>query len=314
MSEAKLMFDNFLSALGDRFRQQYPHGSIVSDLVQIHGDQYVVKVSVSSADSILVSTLAVDTNLVQAENRAIERALNILGIREAHEPANLTVVSSPGSPMNLTTATQIEPEWEVPTTVSATMEPLNNRANSSLSATVIAQGINTTVESSIIEETPLASTLAEAPIKIVAEVLSTLAEEHIEFNDQPNSPEPDEEITTPNTNGQTANLVMPPETSTQLSEESMAKAAAIETSRAKKTPPANTAEPPLDETTAPTADPPLSVTDMIPMINMELKRLGWSKDRGRDYMVSLYNKRASALLSDDELFGLLQHLQAEVIA
>jgi WD40 repeat protein len=59
---------------------------------------------------------------------------------------------------------------------------------------------------------------------------------------------------------------------------------------------------------------PLSVTDMIPMINMELKRLGWSKDRGRDYMVNLYNKRASALLSDEELFGLLQHLQAEPVA
>jgi hypothetical protein len=60
-------------------------------------------------------------------------------------------------------------------------------------------------------------------------------------------------------------------------------------------------------------DSPLTVTDMIPLINMELKRLGWSKDQGRDYMVKLYNKRASALLSDEELFGLLQHLQAESV-
>jgi hypothetical protein len=73
------------------------------------------------------------------------------------------------------------------------------------------------------------------------------------------------------------------------------------------------AEPVLEPATPISNDPPLTVTDMIPLINMELKRLGWSKDQGRDYMVKLYNKRASALLSDEELFGLLQHLQAESV-
>ncbi len=58
-------------------------------------------------------------------------------------------------------------------------------------------------------------------------------------------------------------------------------------------------------------EPPLSVTDMIPLINMELKRLGWSREKGRDCIIELYNKRSSSLLSDEELLGLLRYLQAQ---
>lgn len=221
MSELKPMFDNFASALGDRFWQQYPQGSIVSDLIQIHGDQYVVKVSVSLANTVLVSTLAADANLMLAEDRAREKALTILGIRDfqqpAYEPINLTAAPTPDLSTGLTSS------FEQPK-IALASELLPNGAN--LPDNLPEPAVAEIVESPIVEEA------AEA------------------------SP---------------------------------------------------------DETTMSIADPLLSVTDMIPMINMELKRLGWSKERGRDYMVALYNKRASALLSDDELFGLLQHLQAEQV-
>jgi hypothetical protein len=57
----------------------------------------------------------------------------------------------------------------------------------------------------------------------------------------------------------------------------------------------------------------LSVTDMIPLINMELKRLAWSREKGRDCIIELYNKRSSSLLSDQELLGLLRYLQAQTV-
>jgi hypothetical protein len=62
------------------------------------------------------------------------------------------------------------------------------------------------------------------------------------------------------------------------------------------------------------AEPSLSVTDMIPLINMELKRLAWSREKGRDCIIELYNKRSSSLLSDEELLGLLRYLQAQSVA
>ena len=156
---------------------------------------------------------------------------------------------------------------------------------------------------------------AAEPIRIQAEAASEISEQPMKFNPEPSFSEPEAAIST--TNGNVPTDSAPPELPVETIPE--IEVSVAKSSRTKKTttpdplPTVITEEAPLDEATVPIAEPPLSVTDMIPMINMELKRLGWSKDRGREYMVSLYNKRASALLSDEELFGLLQHLKAEPI-
>jgi hypothetical protein len=321
------MFDNFVSALGDRFRQQYPQGSIISDLVQIHGDQYVVKVSVSLENTVLVSTLAADANLMLAENRAMERALTILGIRDsqqpAHEPVNLTVTPLPDLPISLTNSVE-QPE------VTVASEPVkNNTLNSNLPEPVVTF-VEATESPIIIEEIslpPVPAIPTAEPIRTQVGVASGISEQPMKFNPETSFSEPDPEINIPTTNGKVPTDSAPPEISANLPElpiETVPETEVLvaKSSRTKKTttpdplptvPTVIAEEASLDETTVPIAEPPLSVTDMIPMINMELKRLGWSKDRGREYMVSLYNKRASALLSDDELFGLLQHLKAEPI-
>jgi hypothetical protein len=293
------MFDNSLSALGDRFWQQYPQGSIVSDLVQIHGDQYVVKVSVLSANNLLVSMLAGDPNLVQAQNRAIEWALGILGIREA--PELVMGASLADLPPNLTAVLATPAIREIPTGE----EPKGN-----LSPPVVVPTINKTVQS---------LTIADPTIPLTTILIPLQEHSANEFSDKPSNWTPDEQITTAIVNSQVTPVnSVPLEIDLQLPATSIVEFA-TKTEKSEKTStipaplPVDNAEVPLNETTAPVAEPLLSVTDMIPMINMELKRLGWSKDRGRDYMVSLYNKRASALLSDDELLGLLQHLQAEQI-
>ncbi len=328
MSELKPMFDNFVSVLGDRFRQQYPQGSIISDLVQIHGDQYVVKVSVSLANTILVSTLAADANLMLAENCAMERALTILGIRDlqqsAHEPVNLTVTPLPDLPIGLTNSiAESTSEAIIESThpeVLVNSEPVAN-----LPAPVVAL-VETIASPIIVEEISLPSVPAipaVEPIRIQVGVASEILEQPIDFDAAPSFAEPEAENTIPITNGKVVVDLTPPEVPAilpELSIEVVPEVPVAKNSRSKKAastpdslPKVTVDEAPLDEAMVPIAEPPLSVTDMIPMINMELKRLGWSKDRGREYMVSLYNKRASALLSDDELFGLLQHLQAEPV-
>jgi hypothetical protein len=42
--------------------------------------------------------------------------------------------------------------------------------------------------------------------------------------------------------------------------------------------------------------------------------LAWSREKGRDCIIELYNKRSSSLLSDEELLGLLRYLQAQPVA
>jgi hypothetical protein len=329
LSELKPMFDNFVSALGDRFRQQYPQGSIVSDLVQIHGDQYVVKVSISVAGNTLVACLAADINLTLAEQRATQQALAILGITSIAG----VIDSAPANGNNLIVLDVDDPVQSLPSlspqsiasnknkaieTASLTVQPLPD-----LPANMTAVQSADPIETSIITET--------AVIDIPEITTSEVTEYPVEFYDQPTVPEPDEDIISTFNNGKIAvadpiELQIPEEfVPTVAVVELIVVEPAVKSNRTKKAAvipdPENIPEPlppakidvPWDDQIIPVAEPPLSVTDMIPLINMELKRLGWSKERGRDYMVSLYNKRASALLSDEELFGLLQHLKAEQI-
>jgi hypothetical protein len=313
MSEAKLMFD--------RFWQQYPQGSIISDLVQIHDEQYVVKVSIKSADTMLVATLAADTNLMLAENRATEKALAILGITAAQPAINSVVPEAITKGANDPVLGLSQPAIKSVITDIA-VQPLPDLPTTLIAIPPVAPAAaEIPVESLIIEETT--SEMLPETVEMLVEV----SDYSVEFYDQPTGFEPDEEIDSLignekiDSSGQLETLT---EISALPVEPIRERELAAKTSRAQKTTvmpdlvpeaaseSAAISQPP-DDTTVSIPDPPLSVTDMIPLINMELKRLGWSKERGRDYMVSLYNKRASALLSDEELFGLLQHLKAEPI-
>ena len=323
------MFDNFVSALGDRFRQQYPQGSIISDLVQVHGDQYVVKVSVSEANTVLTTALAADANLMLAENQAIARALTILGIRDVqqpvHEPVNLIVTPLPDLPTSLTNfGEQSQVSKLVANIPVNSPEPVVTLVETTDLPIMTTKGASEAIE--VESLAPVADVPAAAPIRIQVGVASEISEQSMKFDTAPVFSEPVGEVTMPTTNGKVAIDSAPPEipaTSTELPITNLPEPEVLvaKSSRTKKatttaeddSPAVTAPEITLDENIVPIAEPPISVTDMIPMINMELKRLGWSKDRGRDYMVSLYNKRASALLSDDELFGLLQHLQAEPV-
>lgn len=69
-----------LSSLVTAFRQQYPKGSLVSELTHFQEGQYVVRVMVRVDDLALATALAADSTLEAAEDRAIERALRRLAL------------------------------------------------------------------------------------------------------------------------------------------------------------------------------------------------------------------------------------------
>jgi hypothetical protein len=340
----------------DRFWQQYPQGSIVSDLVQIHGEHYVVRVSLSSAQQVLVTTLAADLDLVVAEQRATNKALEILGISGRQESlapigieSNIIESGTPTAPNPLIPVHAPEPEQPSAAQISkAAVIEVASKSTEKLTEKIIEPVSNLTV-------TPL----PDLPVTMTAVNISPATAENkssdteypdakatIEIDNQPAfiTSESEPAIDVPTGNGKTAApdvIELPITTESQAITEVAILELATKSSKAKKatvepTPtmimevipeviPEPTVQPQpaaaenLEQNPALKASPetppetPLSVTDMIPLINMELKRLGWSKERGRDYMVSLYNKRASALLSDEELFGLLQHLKAEQV-
>ncbi|MBD1918790.1 MULTISPECIES: hypothetical protein [Cyanophyceae] len=69
-----------LSSLLKQFRQQYPQGSLTSDLLTLHDGLYVVRVCVGVDNRILASGLGANTTLEVAEDIATTRALERLSL------------------------------------------------------------------------------------------------------------------------------------------------------------------------------------------------------------------------------------------
>jgi formylglycine-generating enzyme required for sulfatase activity len=69
----------------------------------------------------------------------------------------------------------------------------------------------------------------------------------------------------------------------------------------------------LESEPSPTASP-VDFSDIIARTNVELKRLGWTNQQGRDYLLKTYGKRSRQLLTDAELLDFLHHLESEASA
>ena len=53
----------------------------------------------------------------------------------------------------------------------------------------------------------------------------------------------------------------------------------------------------------------LDFSEIIARSNVELKRLKWTTEQGREYLVKTYGKRSRQVLSDDELLEFLRYLE-----
>jgi hypothetical protein len=290
----------------DQFWQQYPQGSILSDLVQIHEDLYVVKVTLASGGQPLVATLAAADRLETAESMAREQAMQILGCAETVAALSSEAMRVPRGSANGASEIEIKPlplpELTPAPSVPAMatqpsspepIDPENSVVAEPASTETFAEPLTTKEPELSVDPEPIDESASLLSADLSMESLSSNGSTPAQLEMvAPALPTPD---------------VSPTPKVSEVSAESVVTAPAK--TRSKKAPAPPVESPPPATLSDDAA--PLSVTDIIPMINMELKRLNWSREQGRDYMVSLYNKRASSLLSDEELFGLLQHLRDE---
>jgi len=73
--------------------------------------------------------------------------------------------------------------------------------------------------------------------------------------------------------------------------------------------------PPLEEIATSTTkrkkkNEPMDLSTAMAEIDIEMTRLGWGKEQGREHLIKTYNKRARSLLTDEELFDFLKHLKS----
>ncbi|WP_171974663.1 hypothetical protein [Leptolyngbya sp. 'hensonii'] len=66
--------------------------------------------------------------------------------------------------------------------------------------------------------------------------------------------------------------------------------------------------PPVEQRNSP---PPIDMSDVIAQTTVEIKRLGWSDEQGRQHLKATYGKRSRQHLTDEELLDFLHYLQAQ---
>lgn len=56
---------------------------------------------------------------------------------------------------------------------------------------------------------------------------------------------------------------------------------------------------------------PVDLSDVIAKTDVELQRLGWTPEQGREYLIKTYGKRGRTLLTEDELHSFLKYLESQ---
>lgn len=232
-----------------QFRHLYPQGSLISELINIDRGLYIVKVSVQNEETIFGTGLAAAETIEKAEDKARERALMTVNLKQLEQSAisPQTSQSQPTAAQNVVTAT-----------------PRNQTSNHN--------------------SYNLPSVTLSSPEKVVSSPVKT--------------PEP-------NTQQEIADFV--PTTITE--------------DKARETTPVIEPQtnifdqpltpPPPEETTPVEAENTLELdfNEIRHKIDLEMKRLSWTKEQGRDYLLSTYGKRSRLHLTDEELLEFWHYLE-----
>ena len=272
-----------------QFRTRYPHGSLISELITIDRGQYIVRVTLQVEGIILATGLAAADGVETAEDRARERALLALGVDNT---ANL-----PDSTVTAADRPERVIDRPVPqkTTTPKQLVTTANEANK--------------VKSFPVNTPPIASTAS--PVETIDSGINNYLVE---------SSHPPQKIDTTDFDTSSPDLSL-----------SAVPAANPELVESKSVPPSLDApslgdgvlstqeispeplEPPRPEvpSTQTLETVEFDFNEIKNRTDVEIKRLGWTKDQGRDFLLQTYGKRSRLHLTDRELMDFLYYLESQ---
>ncbi len=286
-----------------RFRQQYPQGSLRTDLLQVDRGLYVVQTVVTLAGQAIATGLAAQPTIEGAEDLARERALTILGLTEGRPPSpEQPIVSAP---------TSAPPPAKSPSLLAVTPSTETPKASTATSQSITPPPVATPAPLNESSE----STVDELPLPINQ---SQAVEPEINFPTAdstppppPVTPEPELSLSSPpaeaSPNTPLAPLTHHQNGSNQSLPEDITTAQPV----------TNTAPPEAELPPEPILSSPpetetveaIDFSEIIARSNVELKRLSWTSEQGRNYLLQTYGKRSRQLLSDEQLLEFLAYLE-----
>ena len=257
-----------------QFRVLYPQGSLITELSAIDHGQYIVRCLVQVEGKTLVTALAAAQTVELAEEQARSRVLAILGID--------------------TTATLMV-ENELPLSPNKVTEPPKPTAS------IPTESQFSTLGQMQLTQFPLDSSIIGASSLPFAEAKVEDVNHHA-----PKTPSIEDEKTLLHELSSTE-LETSQENSPPLSlEEEMPPSQLNEPVKSYFQ-----SEPETDNSKiAPTLDP-IDMSEVIARTTVEVKRLGWTNQQGKDYLLQTYGKRSRQLLTDEELLDFLNYLESQ---
>ncbi len=270
-----------------QFPVRYPTTSVISELLTIQGDKYVVRASVLIEGVIRATGLAAADTIEQAEDRARKRAMEVLGIGNLTptQPeildASLSTSEALGQSQRFSTSEPTFPQEQFESakfgrisTDTSWLNDTSQPADLDLNPPVVpieAVGVNA----------PLTSDWQSHAWteNLVGDSMPTLEEEN--------------ELTIPS-----FKKVTPIRSRRHDANKSAAQ------------PVPSDAEAPDGFEKLTEATDPVDLSDLLAQIKSELKRLGWTDDQRNKFLERTYGKKSLDLLDKQEMLEFLEYLES----
>ena len=258
-----------------QFRAQYPQGRIQTEMLPKIDGLHAFRAIVSQGDAIMGTATAVDSDLEIAEDRAIKRALTIAGITFEHSFEGYGDYAG-RSPI----LTQVSRESATINSLpSAHLQPQLESVAKAHSEPIY-RADDDYGDREILQET------SHYGDPVPSQVSNQFAS---------------------NVSSQVSNPISNP-VSNQMSSAMSDPVISSSPNLSPNTSPSPSSVP--ISAPMPISAEPIDLSDAISKIDVEMDRLGWTKQDGRDYLLRNFEKRTRQELTNQELSQFLNHLKS----
>ncbi|BAZ06494.1 hypothetical protein [Calothrix sp. NIES-3974] len=315
------------------FQRLYPTACLTSELIQIYHGKYIIRASIEIEGTIRATGMAAAETIEVAEDQARQRAISVLPIDISPRENNLN------PPSNQLTSVASQP------TSAQQIQPKSQTIESKTAAKPTPTQPNTPQ----LEQIPQVTKNSDKSPENQSFVINQHQQQQIsppapvEQPTQTLLPEPSQPVGTNNFNLSPTNF--PPETrqhpTIPLNPEShlsphppqgeapsnpeqpilnFEHPSSNVTPFAPRNPVTDTEaiSQPKSESKTPAAskrgrkkNEPVDLSGIIAQTDVEMQRLGWTPEQGRDYLIKTYKKRGRTLLDENELIDFLNYLKSQ---
>lgn len=271
------------------FRSRYPTGCLISELLTIYQGHYLVRTLVQVDGLTLATAMAAEPTVEQAEDRSRQRALAVLGISQMSGSGSI-----PEPPERLSSDRSSAPAF-------STVHLGQGRTRSRPPAT----GIGSATDFS---EPTIGSTRHVPPSPPSVEPASTRDDSWLTSEGYGESTTSDPSFSRSERSSHPSfSQTPPPKTEFQSPTEFDPP---YEPTSGLDLDPDESSEV-GDRTETNTVPGPVDMSDLIAESTLEIKRLGWTSDRGKEHLKLHYGKPSRSMLSPDELQDFINYLKAQ---